>query len=99
MDILKVIVILFVWVLLICKLGKKINLSYLILLQVGLFLMLFGAFLDFTDDISSLDNVIMLGDNYILHDFFEDQIGATLGLLLFSVTFLMWVVKKLNAKV
>lgn len=86
--------IIFIWCLVVCKLRKEIRWLYLLLMQVGLFLMLFGAGLDFTDEFKNLNGVFIVGRSHYLHDFLEDQIGATLGFLIFGVSFVRGVLKK-----
>lgn len=97
-DILKVIVILIALLYLNLKIKPYINPRNYWLMNVGLYLLLFAAALDFTDGIGSLNYFPILGREAPFHDVLEDQFGDTPGLALFMVGAFREVVKKVKGR-
>ncbi|MEW6009551.1 MAG: hypothetical protein AB1629_07960 [Candidatus Omnitrophota bacterium] len=83
LDFLKVIVVLIALALLNFKIRPSLSSLNFFIMNLGLFLLLFAASLDFTDGIKELDYLPVLGKQAAYHDLLEDQFGDTAGLALF----------------
>ena len=83
-DILKLVVVLGALIYFNLKVKSQMSPANYWLVNIGLCLLLLASLLDFTDGISRLNNVPILGANDPIHDTLEDQLGDTLGLALFT---------------
>lgn len=83
LDFLKVAVVLTALVFLNLKIRPRLSSLDFLIMNLGLFFLLFASIVDFTDGIKSLDYVPILGDQAAYHDLLEDQLGDTTGLALF----------------
>ncbi len=84
-DFTKLLVVLVAFCYLISKVKSNISTINYRLIYTGLLLLLFAAFLDFSDGFKALDYIPIIGKQAPFHDILEDQIGDTLGLLFFSL--------------
>jgi hypothetical protein len=82
-DILKLLVVLTASVYFNLKIKSQMKSVNCWLVNIGLCLLLFASLLDFTDGISKISDVPILGSHAPFHDILEDQLGDTLGLALF----------------
>lgn len=82
-DILKLLVVLIAFIYFNLKVETHISKSNFWIMNIGLFLLLFAAILDFSDGFKSLDSVPILGKETPFHDVLEDQVFDTPGLALF----------------
>ena len=82
-DVLKLTVVLVAFLYLNLKARSCIKSGNYWIMNIGLFLLLVAAVLDFTDGIAGLNNFPILGKKAIFHDIIEDQFADTPGLAFF----------------
>ena len=93
-DVLKVIVLLIALIYFNRKLKGDVSQASFWMINIGLFLILFAAVLDYCDGLRAFNFVPILGKMDPVHDFLEDQIGDTLGLLFFITGTFRELIKK-----
>ena len=94
LDALKLIVVLVAFLYLNLKARPQISSGNYWIMNVGLFLLLVAATLDFTDGIAGLNNFPILGKKAAFHDIIEDQFADTPGLALFILGTFREIIKK-----